>query len=203
MTGGGHGRCRTYQKVLAHATIGCMTTDVRASRVQRPPTSPHRVPLRGGRARARRRGPEAPRAATVQERLRDLRAAYDQDSQRITTALPKVFDTVAGLPAARAGMAELDAAIEAAVRTVMTALKLVRADRPVGPRRVAKAALRQRRQDEKFWTKRLMRLVDLRTRASWIALDTPGLIGPTTLTGALNAEQEVSNYREETGHEEA
>jgi hypothetical protein len=89
-------------------------------------------------------------------------------------------------------MAELDAAIEAAVGTVMTALALARTERPVGPRRVAKAARRRRRQDEKFWTKQLMRLVDLRTRVSWIALDTPGVLGPTSLTAALNPEYVVT-----------
>lgn len=162
------------------------TTELRAPRVHRPPTSPHRVPLRGGRARARRRGPQAPRTVTARGRLRELRAAYDDDTQRITLALREVFDAGADLSAARAGMADLDAAIEGAVATVMAALKVVRAEQPVGPRRVAKAAQRRRRQDEKFWTKQLMRLVDLRTRVSWMALDTPGLLGPASLTVTPN-----------------
>jgi len=84
-------------------------------------------------------------------------------------------------------MAELDAAIESAVGTVMIALDLVRAERPRRRRRVAKAALRERRQAETFWTKQLMQLTELRTRTSWIALDTPGLLLPTSLEDTVGA----------------
>jgi len=118
-----------------------------------------------------------------------LRAAYDADAQRIAGALREVFRPVATstLVTARARMAELDAAIESGMGTVMIALDLVRAERPPRPRRVAKAALRERRGAERFWTRQLMQLVDLRTRTSWIALDTPGLLLPTPLADAFGS----------------
>lgn len=158
------------------------TVEVRAPGVARP-AAPHRVTLRGGRAPASRRAQKAPQVATRESRLRQLRKTYDEDARRVSVAFRAVLDGVAGssLQTARTRMRVLDAAVDSGVSTVMTALDLVRAERPAGPRRVAKAALRRRRQDEKFWTKQLMQLVDLRMRATWIALDTPGLLVPTSL----------------------
>jgi len=158
------------------------TVEVRGSGVHRP-TAPHRVPLRGGRARASGRARKAPKVETRDSRLRQLRKTYNEEARLIAVALRDVLDGggSSNLQTARARMRVLDAAVDSGFSTVMTALSLVRAERPAGPRRVAKAALRRRRQDEKFWTRQLMQLVDLRTRAAWIALDTPGHLVPTPL----------------------
>ena len=128
-------------------------------------------------------------ATPLDRRLQQLRDRYDADAQQIAVALRETLDGIAGssLPTARGRMAELDAAINSAVSTVMKALNLVRAERPLGRRRVAKATVRRRRQHEKFWTKQLMQLVDLRIRTAWIALDTPGLLAPSApVTGAAS-----------------
>jgi len=121
--------------------------------------------------------------------LARLRAAYDADAQRITQALRQVFDgrTNSDPVSARTGVNELEAAIQSATATVTVALELLRAQRPPRRRRLAKAATRTRRQSERFWTRQLMQLVELRTRLSWLALDTPGLLVPKPLVSGVGS----------------
>jgi len=102
-----------------------------------------------------------------------LRSTYEADAERIALALREVFDAdvTTTLPAARARITELDAAIRQGVGTVMKALDLVREHRPAKQRRATKAAARERRRAERFWTRQLMHLVDLQTHVSWITPD--------------------------------
>ena len=93
-------------------------------------------------------------------------------------ALQETLRAVAepGLTAAeRQSFPQLDAAIEDAVQTVLRALDLLDGEPPVRRRRQRKS-VRERQQLARFCRRQLMRLVDLRTRVSWHALDTPGAL---------------------------
>jgi hypothetical protein len=77
--------------------------------------------------------------------------------------------------AERQSFPQLDSAIESAVQTVLRALDLLDGEPHARRRRQSKAA-RDRQQTARFCRRQLMRLVDLRTRVSWHALDTPGAL---------------------------
>jgi hypothetical protein len=122
-----------------------------------------------------------------------LRAGYDEEAQRIASALRALFEAVASsdLRSARLRLTEVETGVESAVRTAMRAQELVRAKSPAGRRRSSKSTARQRRQNERFWTRQLMDLVELRSRLAWIALDPPGLVVPTPLAQEFSKPMEL------------
>lgn len=107
--------------------------------------------------------------------LARLRTRYDSHADEIHHLLLQMIQAVAASDepgAARKEVAQVDAAIKSAVQTVVSALDLAGSEAPTRGKRLSKA-LRDQRQVARFWSRELMRLADLRTRLSWIALDSP------------------------------